>query len=314
MNWPNSRYLDDGAHECAGGIQWIYKLLSDCVTDGWGITSVVFGLTSILIWMIVSFPQMIKNCRNIRGVEGISIFLILNWTFGDTANLVGGILTQQLPLQIYLAVYFVFADLVLFAQFLYFQCWWKKRYGDYAQLSGTLNINASTQAVMCVSGLFLSVQGLLQLWQLYVPAPLSDNLSIQHHPAGRTLMADDLQYPHEVFHNVRDEIGYAIGILSSVFYVGSRLSQMYKNYKRKSTDGLSIWTFVLAVLGNLTYGMSILFRSTDGTYLLQHLPWLIGSLGIIVLDVLLLMQFKAYGGNQFDRLLREPLDQEVSIN
>ncbi|KAL3861754.1 hypothetical protein ACJMK2_007777 [Sinanodonta woodiana] len=229
---------------------------------------------------------MIKNCRNIRGVEGISIFLILNWTLGDTANLIGGILTQQLPLQIYLAVYFVFADLVLFAQFSYFHCWWKKRYGGYAQLSGVLNINASTQAVMCASGLFMSVQGFLQLWQLYVPARLSDNLSIQHHPAGRTLMANDLIQPNEVFHDVRDEIGYAIGILSSVFYVGSRLAQMYKNYKRKSTDGLSVWTFVLAVLGNLTYGLSILFRSTDGTYLLQHLPWLVGSLGIIVLDVL----------------------------
>lgn len=43
---------------------------------------------------------MVKNCRNIAGVEGISILLILQWTLGDATNLVGAILTNQLPLQV----------------------------------------------------------------------------------------------------------------------------------------------------------------------------------------------------------------------
>jgi len=41
-----------------------------------------------------------KNCRRIEGIEGVSLLLILMWTLGDTANLVGGILTRQLPLQV----------------------------------------------------------------------------------------------------------------------------------------------------------------------------------------------------------------------
>ena len=45
---------------------------------------------------------MVKNCRNIRGIEGISLLLILMWTLGDTSNLVGAILTGQLPLQVYI--------------------------------------------------------------------------------------------------------------------------------------------------------------------------------------------------------------------
>ena len=44
--------------------------------------------------------QMVKNCRNIRGIEGISLLLILMWTLGDSSNLVGAILTKQLPLQV----------------------------------------------------------------------------------------------------------------------------------------------------------------------------------------------------------------------
>ena len=46
------------------------------------------------------YSQMVKNCRNIAGVEGISILLILQWTLGDATNLVGAILTKQLPLQV----------------------------------------------------------------------------------------------------------------------------------------------------------------------------------------------------------------------
>ena len=43
--------------------------------------------------------------------------------------------------------------------------------------------------------------------------------------------------------------------------------------------------FILAVLGNVTYGLSILVRNLDGSYVLKHLPWLIGSLGVVFLDL-----------------------------
>lgn len=31
------------------------------------------------------------------------------------------------------------------------------------------------------------------------------------------------------FQGFKDEIGYAIGIVSSIFYIGSRTAQLYKN-------------------------------------------------------------------------------------
>lgn len=43
--------------------------------------------------------------------------------------------------------------------------------------------------------------------------------------------------------------------------------------------------FVLAVFGNLTYGGAILIRDLDGVFIVRHLPWLVGSLGVIALDV-----------------------------
>jgi hypothetical protein len=41
---------------CSSGIQWIYKVLGDCVWDAKGISSVILGLASIFAWMIVSIP------------------------------------------------------------------------------------------------------------------------------------------------------------------------------------------------------------------------------------------------------------------
>jgi len=37
-----------------------------------------------------------------------------------------------------------------------------------------------------------------------------------------------------------------------------------------------------------------LFHSTDGEYVIKNLPWLIGSLGTIVEDVTIFIQFKLY--------------------
>ncbi|XP_061197222.1 lysosomal amino acid transporter 1 homolog isoform X2 [Saccostrea echinata] len=296
---------------CSTGIQWIYKVLGDCVWDTRGIVSVALGVASILFWLVVSIPQMVKNCRNIAGVEGISILLILQWTLGDATNLVGAILTKQLPLQIYLAIYFVFADLVLFSQYIYYQIWKRK------QAKGN-RPGAVPKIILCFTGAFLGTNlfGAI-FYKTSLPFINQDqNIYIIHHPAGRSLMGTNLQHNAVIFHGFIDEIGYAIGVVSSIFYIGSRSAQLYKNYKRQSTDGLSMLMFWIAIFGNLTYGLAIIVRQLDVVYIIRHIPWLVGSLGVIFLDASLLVQFKYYGSREdFDRLSQEPLlqDQEVVV-
>jgi hypothetical protein len=43
--------------------------------------------------------------------------------------------------------------------------------------------------------------------------------------------------------------------------------------------------FWLAIFGNIMYGLSILIRSVEPQWILKHLPWLIGSLGVVFLDI-----------------------------
>lgn len=76
----------------------------------------------------------------------------------------------------------------------------------------------------------------------------------------------------------------------SELHPSSSLWPLFCQYKRKSTIGISYSLFALVMLGNSLYGLSILLKNpepgqSEGDYVLHHLPWLVGSLGVLSLDV-----------------------------
>ena len=107
-----------------------------------------------------------------------------------------------------------------------------------------------------------------------------------------------------------DVLGQVFGYLCAVFYLGSRVPQLLLNYRRKSTEGLSLLFFLFACIGNLTYVMSIFAyspicyqphhctvgeaRSIYGRYILVNASWIIGSFGTLLLDTGAFVQFFLY--------------------
>lgn len=89
-------------------------------------------------------------------------------------------------------------------------------------------------------------------------------------------------------------VGQVFGYISAVLYLGSRVPQLVKNIKRKSTEGLSPLMFTMAVLGNLTYAGSIFLYEWDWPYILSRLAWLLGSVGTLCFDFTALTQFLYY--------------------
>ncbi|KAF9409955.1 hypothetical protein BGZ76_005585, partial [Entomortierella beljakovae] len=92
-------------------------------------------------------------------------------------------------------------------------------------------------------------------------------------------------------------IGVALGWGSAILYLGSRLPQIYKNWKVQSCEGLSILMFVFSVLGNIFYVASIFFNSMDRDYLIRNMPWWIGSGGTLIFDFVIFGQFYIYRNN-----------------
>jgi solute carrier family 66 (lysosomal lysine-arginine transporter), member 1 len=52
--------------------------------------------------------------------------------------------------------------------------------------------------------------------------------------------------------------------------------------------------FLLSLTGNFTYGASLVVYQQDEAYLLKALPWLLGSLGTMVEDCIIFVQFRLY--------------------
>lgn len=82
------------------------------------------GSLSFIIWLFAQSPQLYENYR--RGsVDGLSPVFLIQWMLGDFTNLIGSVLTQQLPFQIAVATYFCCVDACIMVQYVYY--WSKAR-------------------------------------------------------------------------------------------------------------------------------------------------------------------------------------------
>ncbi|EPE03920.1 vacuolar membrane pq loop repeat protein [Ophiostoma piceae UAMH 11346] len=103
--------------------------------------------------------------------------------------------------------------------------------------------------------------------------------------------------------------GMALGYFSAVCYLCARIPQIIKNYREKSCEGLALLFFLLSLTGNFTYGASLVSYSQDSAYLVKALPWLLGSLGTIVEDMVIFFQFRLYSPQrQVAKLSSAPSD------
>ncbi|KAI0006122.1 PQ loop repeat-domain-containing protein [Russula compacta] len=78
------------------------------------------SLMSVFCWLGAQFPQLIENARR-KSVEGLALPFLANWLLGDLTNLIGCLLTNQLPFQTLLASYFCLVDVVLLSQYFYYR-------------------------------------------------------------------------------------------------------------------------------------------------------------------------------------------------
>ncbi|XP_017266695.1 lysosomal amino acid transporter 1 homolog [Kryptolebias marmoratus] len=265
---------------CPNGSKWVWEGLGECAQDGRDMASVFLGLLSIVCFLVSSFPQYYSSWKTGNMDSALSIWFLLLWLGGDSCNLVGSYLADQLPLQKYTAIYYVCADLVMLGMYTYYKIKHKmtqRRTVLYAV------------SMFCILGFTSSLAHL----QGFGSEPeMSSGFR------SRSLLSATDVGSIKPF-TKKEIVGFAIGSLSSVLYLCSRLPQMYTNFKRKSTEGVSYFLFALVILGNTTYGLSILLKNPDpgedeSSYMVHHLPWLIGSLGTLTFDLIISLQFLIY--------------------
>jgi uncharacterized protein with PQ loop repeat len=224
-------------------------IIGECIRNPKQEASIIIGLIAIAFFAVAQFPQIYKNFK-LKKLPGLSPFFIILWLCGDITNLLGCILSHQLPTQTYSAIYFVCVDTISLSQIIWIK--WRARRME------VLPMNNEGRRLLMVN-----------------PLPVI---------AVATGILSNLKNPG-------DMAGYIIGWISAICYMSGRFPQIIKNFKRKSTDGLSIYMFIATTTGNIIYTLSILLMSTNTGFVIYHLPWMIGAMGPLLLDIVILTQF-----------------------
>ena len=119
--------------------------------------------------------------------------------------------------------------------------------------------------------------------------------------------------------------GTILSWMSTFLYLGSRLPQLFKNWQRKSTAGLSPLLFMAAFCGNFFYSSALLTNpcawSDFGSYggggwvgsegsdrakwVAAALPFFLGAAGVLGLDASVGVQFLLYGDTDTKVLVLE---------
>lgn len=118
--------------------------------------------------------------------------------------------------------------------------------------------------------------------------------------------------------------GTILSWCSTVLYLGSRLPQLYHNFNRKSTAGLSPLLFIAAFCGNFFYSSSLLtnpnawhdFPAHGGhgwagpqgsdrwEWIRAAAPFWLGAAGVLLMDGMMGVQFLLYGESDEEKIVK----------
>jgi uncharacterized protein with PQ loop repeat len=94
-----------------------------------------------------------------------------------------------------------------------------------------------------------------------------------------------------------------IAWVSTSIFIIARCPQILLNLKRKSTQGLSVLSFIIINIANFLFLTSILVLLIDipnenhTSYIIKNIQWISGSLSTVFFDVIIFYQFYIYRNN-----------------
>lgn len=243
-------------------------------------------------------------CLERKSADGVSLGFLGLWAVGDVLNLAGCIWANLVPTTIFVAVYYIVSDAVILFEAFYFR--------SIAPGKELLTIDESSTLIESPAELFVEderrstvavtiVYNILACVGVTALGCIGWYLSV-------IMINDDMNGPTNPDPTGHLSFGPQIlGYSSAMLYLCARIPQIIKNYKKQKTEGLALLFFILSVCGNITYAASILAFSNERDYVITNIPWLMGSLGTLAFDFIILFQFLLYRDQQAEIETEESL-------
>ena len=247
----------------------------------------IFSIISNGLWLIVFIPQLYKNYKN-KNSQAISLLLLFCLLLGDILAMISGYLKKLNIVIIYTAIYHIILNLIIICQILYYRKLYISNDGDdeeerrsllsLSSLSSSFTSTSfSTPSSSCISWkLFFYIISicLIILTQVFIQFNDNDNDNIF--------------------------MGNFLAWIATIIFIFSRIPQILLNFKRKSTEGLSLTTFIIANISSMFFMLSILIILYDlnknqyNNYLIENIQWIIGGGVTAISDLVIFYQFYKY--------------------
>lgn len=308
---------------------------------------------SLIVWLFVKIPQIIENYLN-QSVSSLSLLFVVFWICGDTTSFVGYVVEGNL-FQICIAAYHCILGLVLGLQYWYYAQVYPRKKGRLhgpqeenvdlpkhiarheSKLVGRTNRFQQRRQESCkgMSNLHTKRNG--RLVDRVLKASLSSSALVQPSNAlpvvssGSVLEVQStssykrlMEMASNIFIVISSSLKKTLSFeegntiaawTCSMFYISSLPPQIIKNYRCKSTHGLSPYTFLLAIIGNSLYSISFianLFQLLNNNFdvfyatMISNTPYIISSFVTICFDTVVFVQCLYYGDSNKSAISLNP--------
>ncbi|KAI5960230.1 hypothetical protein CANMA_004010 [Candida margitis] len=275
-----------------------------------------FSFISCTSWIFAQLPQIITNYK-LKSAEGIPPSFLLLWFLGDFLSFTSCLMNDAvLNFQLYLSIFFLCNDVTLCFQYYYYNSIYPTTVPSIYQPVDPVvrdEVTDNKDVSIHSEGLNIKHKHSREHQALNDGSVSSsydsteESSSMLRNVAVAAVLnsgkASALQISSDTTSSAVTSWGLVLAWGCTLVYCSSRCPQLYKNYKRKSVEGISPMLFGSALLGNLAYTLSILtscsfvFGDDKADFIYKELPYIIGSSGTIVFDAAYFYQKYLYRNN-----------------
>ena len=276
------------------------------------ILSLIFGNLSNLLWIVVFYTQLRENYLN-KSAKALSFSLIYLWILGDYLSIISAKSKHLSNIIIYIAIFHIICDYIFVCQIIYYR--YKEEqlrkehdvfynsiinYGNQTESENQTHPNSPINFVQVTPEFSITTYNTPLIAQEY-----KNKYCIFYLTLTEILLAffstclSLLLYFLVDIYNLADIIAWCTVLI----FISSRIPQILLNYSRKSTDGLSIWIFILINIANWLFVSCILIEMLDIPkeeyvfHLMKNIQWIIGSVLTTFMDIIIFIQFHIYKQN-----------------